>query len=133
MTTVQIRMTNDGGQLVAGTNELETAVILSLFGGNADDTGLQGDSLSWWGNVGELNEARVQRSETQNLLRGLPSTTANLLRVRDAILRDLAWMDAPIEVTLSIVAPKRIKIVLDIDAQQFTFLEDFGSDSTTNN
>jgi phage gp46-like protein len=91
--------TPDGGEIrcVGGVVELsngyEAAVYLSLFGGNAEDRGLQADNAKqWWGNLIETEPARMYRSETQSLLRGIPSIPANLRLIEEAAARDLAWL-----------------------------------------
>ena len=99
MTDVLLSHTADDGEVTftAGqprmTDGLETAVYVSLFGGNEDDSGLEdGDRRQWWGNLGELEPSRRYRSETQHLLRSLPITSANLRAIEDAAGRDLAWL-----------------------------------------
>jgi phage gp46-like protein len=82
------------GGLVAGSDGLQNAVTISLFGGNLWDSGLPADRKTWWGNL-ELPEGEQIRSETQALLRqDLPQTTGNLERYRQAIIRDLSWLVA---------------------------------------
>jgi hypothetical protein len=68
---------------------LETSAYLSLFGGNEDDAGLSDKTMQWWGNVG-AEQAKQYRSETQNLLKSLPLTSSNLLRVEAAAGREHA-------------------------------------------
>lgn len=96
---VRLYQTDDGGEVdfVAGeptiTDGLETAVYLSLFGGNAEDSGLQADERKqWWGNLVEPEAAFRYRSETQHLIEALPATTGNMRRIEDAALRDVAWL-----------------------------------------
>lgn len=91
--------TEDGGEIqflngiATMTDGLANAAYLSLFGGNEQDSGLQGTaSKQWWGNLGETLPERRYRSETQFLLNTLPAITANLLLIQDAVGRDLAWM-----------------------------------------
>jgi len=90
--------TDDGGDILiengiaAMSGGLETSAYLSMFGGNEDDDGRADNSANWWGNIDETETARQYRSETQNLLQGLPATTGNLRRIEDAAKRDLAWM-----------------------------------------
>lgn len=91
--------TNDGGEfeIVNGEPTMddspETSVKLSLFGGNKDDSGADGDARrQWWGNVDEADPQKRYRSETQALLRSLVPIPANLRRLEDAVVRDLAWM-----------------------------------------
>jgi len=90
--------TVDGGEInmVDGQPEMtggfETAVYLSLFGGNEEDDGRPDNSKTWWFNVEEEDLSKKYISETQNLLLGLPATSGNLLKVEEAVYRDLAWM-----------------------------------------
>jgi phage gp46-like protein len=110
--------------LVEMSGGLETAAYLSLFGGNEDDTGIDGNDnpLTYWGNLDETDPAFQYRSETQNLLQGIPATTGNLQRIEDAAKRDLAWfiekkVASTVDVVASIPGLNRIKIVVNIDAR----------------
>lgn len=124
MTDVALRETNDGGEitvengLVLMSEGLETAVFLSLFGGNDDDAG---DAASvraqWWGNLDESEATRTYRSETQYLLKALPAVPSNLRRVEQAAARDLAWMltadvAKSIDVAASIPSLNRIRLAV---------------------
>lgn len=114
----------DGGEIdfVGGeplmSDGLETAVYLSLFGGNADDSGLPGDSRKqWWGNLSELTPARWMRSETQYLIASLPPTTGNLRRIESAAKNDVAWMLAAklfTDVAALASMPARNRLQLDV-------------------
>lgn len=134
MTDVLLRLENDGGEIqyVNGqavmSDGLETAVTLSLFGGNEDDDGSEATkSKQWWGNLSERTESRMYRSETQALLRALPATAANLRRLEDAANRDLAWMLDEVADALSVQAsiPKlnavTIEVSIEIDGKRFPF------------
>jgi len=140
MTDVLLYQTNDDGEVnvVNGVMEmaggLETAVYLSLFGGNEDDDGSSGGSLGWWGNIDETDPAKEQRSETQYLLRALTATSNNLRRVEQAAGRDLAWMvsaGAASEITVAATIPGvnklklSIKIVAMGEEKTFTFLQNW--------
>ncbi|MBK2258741.1 phage GP46 family protein [Francisella philomiragia] len=109
---------------------LETATYLSLFGGNEDDSGRDKDPTAWWGNITETQKAYKQRSETQYLLRSLPQTSNNLLRIEDAAKRDLDWMleekvASNIGVIASIPALNKIKLVINVDNQTLNFIENW--------
>lgn len=112
MPDVLLRQTSDGGEInvsggVTGLSPdgLESAVFLSLFGGNEDDSGSQGDErLEWWGNRSETEVAKKYRSETQFLVRSLSLNTASLQRIEDAATRDLAWILESVATSLEIVA-----------------------------
>jgi len=123
---VLLTNTPDGGEINAedGVIEmsggLETAVYLSLFGGNREDRQRANDPMQWWGNFSEDSPASRYRSETQRILAGLPATSSNLLRVEDAVTRDLQPMIADgvirqVEVAASITGPKRVRIRVRID------------------
>jgi len=99
MSDVRLFNTSDGGEVefVAGQpamdEGLETAVYLSLFGGNEEDSGLPvDDKKQWWGNLEEPDASKRYRSEVQNLIAALPAITGNLKRIEDAALRDVAWL-----------------------------------------
>lgn len=126
MTDVLLTHTPDGGEItiengrVALTNGIETAVYLSLFGGNEEDSGAQGDDrIQWWGNLTETDPARIYRSETQHLLRSIPAISANLRRIEGAVGRDLAWMAGDVvaaaNVTASIPGLNRIHIDIQLE------------------
>ena len=133
MTDVLFRQTPNGGEIefVGGqavmSEGLETAVYLSLFGGNEEDSG--GDATiakQWWGNLIVTEAAQRLRSETQYLLRSLASIPANLRRVEDAVGRDLAWMvqtGLATTVETSARMPRinwiEIRIAIVIDGQEF--------------
>ncbi len=100
---------------------LETAALLSLFGGNEEDNGLENNPLTWWGNLEEIDPVRQYRSDTQYLLQALPATTVNLLRIQDAAFRDLSWLvknniasDLIVEATMP--GLNKIKLVITIQA-----------------
>ncbi|MFW6156785.1 MAG: hypothetical protein ACOC7J_05650 [Armatimonadota bacterium] len=123
---VLLTNTLDGGEIHADggviemSGGLETAVYLSLFGGNREDEQRAGDPMQWWGNLSEDDPARRYRSETQRILTGLPATSANLLRVEDAVRRDLRplideGVIRSVEVAVSLTGPKRVRIRVRID------------------
>lgn len=86
----EVRCTN--GQL-ALTEGLDTAVYLSCFGGNADDSGGAADSSKqFWANFDEPDPLKKYRSELQFLLRKLPLIPANLPRFEEAANADVAWL-----------------------------------------
>jgi phage gp46-like protein len=94
---------------------LEPAAYLSLFGGNEQDPGDSNSTEGWWGNCGEPVPSRTYRSETQFLLRSLPSTPSSLRRIEQAASRDLQWMlddgvAKSISVSASIPALNRVLI-----------------------
>jgi phage gp46-like protein len=127
MADVLLEQTNDGGEItcangqVVMTDELTTAVELSLFGGNSDDSGADGDKpKEWWGNKLATDEAEKLRSETQALLTKLPVTTGNLRRFQDAAQRDLGWIvtaAVATAVAVRVVIPKVNELRFDVAIQ----------------
>ena len=113
---------NDGDMCIEdGTTQmtggLETALYLSMFGGNFEDEGLQDSTKEWWGNKLETEEVRKYRSETENLLKGIPPSSGNLKRIEDAIRRDTQWfISETIASSISILAtiPELNKINIEI-------------------
>lgn len=137
---VKLFQTNDDGDIsvVNGAVEmsggLETAAYLSLFGGNEDDDGRPDNPANWWGNLDEVDPVRQYRSETQNLLQGIPATSANLRRIEDAVVRDLTWflderVASSVAVEASIPAVNRVQITVNIEANgeesSFEFTENW--------
>lgn len=125
MATSDVRLfhTKDGGdvELVGGalamTDGLDTAVYLSLFGGNERDRALAADDrLQWWGNLDERDGDKLLRSETQALLRAIDATPANLRRIEDAVARDLEWLKREIASALavSVSIPRLRAIAIDV-------------------
>jgi len=82
----------DGG-IVEMTTGFETAVLLSLLGGNQEDNGtLSTLKKEWWGNKLENNNPeRKMTSRFQNLIYGLPSKPGNLKKLEEAGKQDLQW------------------------------------------
>lgn len=141
---VQLYQADDGGGIdvtagiVAMSGGLETAAYLSLFGGNEQDDGRADNPLQYWGNLSETQLERQYRSETQYLLRSIPAIPANLLRLKDAAKRDLAWLLAvgaatSIDVSVSMPGLNRVLITLTLgiegDPAQLQFVTNWQADS----
>ena len=143
MTDVRIFHEADGGNIeFAGDDTvvsdikldtgLESAVYLSWFGGNERSHGHDDNNNSkhhhgpeWWGNIGEP-EARHMKSELQHVLRDLPATSNNLLRIEDAAKRDIQWMldeglATKVGVTASLLGVDKVGIeaVIVIQGEEF--------------
>lgn len=75
------------------TDGFETAVYLSLLGGNFDDDGTEATKKNeWWGNkLEDNNPERKLISRYQNIIYGLPATPANLQKLEEAAKLDLQW------------------------------------------
>lgn len=142
---VSLFQTVDDGDIsvISGVVEmnggLETMAYLCLFGGNFDDDGSQDSTAAWWGNLDEEDPARKYVSETQNLMAGLATNTANLQRLQDAAERDLAVfltenIASSVDIVLSMPAVNRVDFFIKIDAFgqefEFTFTQNW-EDTTT--
>jgi phage gp46-like protein len=128
---VLLLSTIDGGDLsimdglVELTGGFETAVYLSLFGGNQDDNGTDATKQTqFWGNLTEEDTPdQKMTSRTQNLLVGLPATPRNLNLVDQAIQLDLDWLKTnniadEININLTIPSKNRININIEIKKNQ---------------
>lgn len=137
---VQLYQSLDGGEitvengLIIMSGGLDTAVYLSLFGGNEDDNGQPDNILTWWGNLSENDKALKQISQTQFLLKSIPATSNNLRRINDAVINDTNWLienkiASNIIVTVTIPDLNKVKITVDIIAvgieSNFEFVENW--------
>lgn len=119
MTDVLLFQTLDDGDIIATNGAIattdghETAVYLSMFGGNFDDDGSADNPLQWWGNYGEDSAAYTYRSETQYLLESLPATTGNMKRLDAAVRRDLAWLGDWLE-TVEVSVPRLNAVLISV-------------------
>lgn len=136
MTDVRIYQSDEGGAIdvvngdcVLSTDGLESAAYLSLFGGNEDDSGIQGDdSKQWWANFAEPDPERIYRSETAFLLRSIPLVPSNLRRLEDAATRDLGWLEDSIadavivEATMPGLNAVKLAVTIEIKSVAFKFV-----------
>ncbi len=136
---VDLFQTTDGGDitiengLAAMSSGYGTTVYLSLFGGNEFDLGGDDTSLAWWGNDtgGEAPE-RQYRSETGYMLKAIPATTGNLIRIKDAIKRDLDWMitggySVSVSVAVTMPALNTVHIIIELDLGVIEFTEEWAA------
>ena len=91
--------TLDGGDIaisngfIVSDRTFNTAIYLSLFGGNQEDNGRVRNSKTWWGNtLRGVNENQKLVSRFQAIIFGLPMTTKNILKADEAAKLDLAWL-----------------------------------------
>lgn len=130
MTDVLIYQSIDDGEInldngvIQLSSGLDSSVYLSLFGGAED----------WWGNVDEGEQVRRYTAKTQGLIETLNPSSANLLRMEDAVSGDLQWMidekvASSIEVEVTIPELNKLKIVVNITAEgnesQFEYTENW--------
>jgi len=106
---------------------LETAAYLSLFGGNQDDSGDEGSSQNWWGNLIENEPSKQYRSRTQHILRAGEIDTSQLRAIEEAVRLDLKWfLDDSIvtELTVTVTIPElntvSIEIILNVFGEETT-------------
>lgn len=104
------------------TDTFDSAVKLSLWGGNQLDDGSAQSDEGWWGNLLENQPERKMISKTQNLLRALPLTSSSLRQIEEAVAADLAWfvssgIASSVEnIRATIPAVDRVKIDGDVNA-----------------
>ncbi len=137
---VLIYQTPDDGDITVenGITEMtpgfETAVYLSMFGGNEDDTGATGDPKEWWGDLLDEDPSRHYRGETETILQNLPAVSGNLRKVEEAARRDLKWLldsNAASSVAVSAGMPgvDRVALVVTVEANgtesQFEYVENW--------
>ena len=91
--------TPDGGDiaiengLIFDDPAFNTAVYLSLFGGNKEDSGKVKNCKTWWGNtLGGIAENEKLVSRFQSIIAGLPMTTKNIVEAETAASLDLKWI-----------------------------------------
>lgn len=137
MTDVLLIHEADGGnvEVVGGrmtmTDGIETALELSLFGGNErDDGGAATEHLEWWFNKTVSDSSRKLRSRTQALLRSIPLVPANLPRIEDAAAADVAWFVEGnfatfVGVSASLPALNKVTIAVRIEVDGDRFDHEF--------
>jgi phage gp46-like protein len=91
--------TPDGGdvqienELFVNDKSFNTAVYLSLFGGNKDDNGKVKNKNTWWGNTLDgVSENEKIISRFQSIIFGLPMSTKNIQEAENAANLDLQWV-----------------------------------------
>ena len=107
---------------------LQTAAYLSLYGGNTFDSAQNENSLEWWGNGLENEEAKKYRSRFQFQQSRLPITSGNRIKFEDAAREDLQWLlDEKIasEITVSVTIPKLNRLAVSIIINAFGELSVF--------
>lgn len=131
--------TPDGAEIesingvVTLTDGIESAILLSLTGGNSDDPGRSDKTHEFWGNLTAKHPHERLRSEFAHLADGMPLTSGTLRQLEDAARRDLAWLTEPgptgvtlaESVELTIRSPGRNMIFLSgsvrIDGKAYPF------------
>lgn len=125
MGDVLLQSTLDGGDivvengLVKDCRNFDTAAYLSLFGGNKKDLNAR-PKETWWGNlIPGTKRNEWMQSEFAATVNGLPLTSGNLLKARQAAERDLDWIkkDAGADgfsASLKAENPSRVRLEVEI-------------------
>jgi phage gp46-like protein len=86
----EIKIEND---LFASDRSFNTAVYLSLFGGNKDDNGKVKNNKTWWANtLPAITENEKLVSRFQAITAGYPMTTKTIREAEAAARLDLKWL-----------------------------------------
>ncbi|AAQ96552.1 hypothetical protein [Vibrio phage VP16C] len=104
------------------TDGLETAVYLSLYGGNPEDNGQDANRLGWWGNADQDDPARQMVSRFQHLVEGIPLTSGNVQRLEDAAAADLEWLSSlgyDVRTSGRIAGKDKLHMTINIDGDEF--------------
>ena len=90
--------TIDGGDvfvengLFVSDRQFNSAVYLSLYGGNKTDNGKTNSRDQFWGNFLEgITESEKLRSRFQFIITGLPMSVKNIREAEQAAVIDLQW------------------------------------------
>lgn len=106
--------------LIMPDRGFSTAMYLSIFGGNSDDSGKVDTSSTWWGNRMRGTRANERMiSKFQALIKVLPLTSKNLVLAQEAVASDVDWMKQEgiadeINVDVSAVDNHRVSITVII-------------------
>jgi phage gp46-like protein len=90
--------TPDGGDIVIENGLLQpdrgfaTAVYISLFGGNKEESGKVKTNKTWWGNTLEGTEAEKIVSRFQHIITAMPLSIKNIKAAEEAAKLDLKWI-----------------------------------------
>lgn len=112
---LQIEIADSG--LVSLTRGVQSAIVLSLAGGNEEDLNIPAtDRKQWWGNL-TLPEPSRLRGETLAMLRRGPVHSGNLSKLIQAAERDIEWLvaaghlaDAVVAATIQ--AQRRVQLII---------------------
>lgn len=98
---VLLSTNNDGADievenaLIKNCVDFDTAILLSLFGGNKDDDCKVRNNKTWWGNyIGSVSESEKVQSRFQNIIEAMPLSLKNAREAEKAAVLDLAWLKA---------------------------------------
>lgn len=119
--------TDDGGEidiengLVISDGGFKTAVLLSLYGGNKNDTGEVDSDDSWWGNRLEgVTEEEKLVSRFASFIRAVPLSSSNIKIAEDKVMEDLKWfvddgIADSVAVSINEIGNGRVSVQIEID------------------
>lgn len=124
---VLIESTEDGGEitvedgLVADCRGFDSAVYLSLFGGNREDSAGR-EKETWWGNlIPGTQEDEKLVSEFGATIEGLALTSGNLVKAQKAAERDLDWLKSVAgadELSVALSAENRSQVTMTVEVKK---------------
>lgn len=106
--------------LIIPDKGFRSAVYLSLFGGNKEDTGEVINVQTWWGNNIESNfENEKLVSRFQSFINSVPMTSKNLTIAEEKVQEDLKWfiddgIADTVDVNITEVNRKQIEVKIVI-------------------
>lgn len=118
--------TQDGAEitifngLISMDKGFNSAVYLSLFGGDKDDTGEVVNNNTWWGNkIQNISENEKLVSRFQAFITSVPLISKNVKLAEGKVIQDLQWMiddgiADSIEAEIQVVGRKDINLKIVI-------------------
>jgi hypothetical protein len=117
------------------TGGLETALVLTIAGGNSQDGGRPVDAdAQWWGNRLEVDATRHVRSRFDTATTGAPVTTSYVRRATPEVSADLTQLVEAgelTEFTTTFVIPEVNRVQLTITTDTLIFTQVFNGGTTT--
>lgn len=107
--------------LIKDCRDFDSAVLLSLMGGNDEDLNRR-PKETWWGNLVErTQENEWISSEFGAMIKGYPLTSGNLRKAKDACKRDLNWIlneGGADDISVELAAESSQRVKLDVEVTQ---------------
>lgn len=107
--------------LITDCRDFDSAVLLSLMGGNDEDLNRR-PKETWWGNLVEgTQESEWVSSEFGAMVKGFPLTSGNLRKAKDACKRDLDWIlneGGADDISVELAAESSQRVKLDVEVTQ---------------
>lgn len=129
MIDLKIYDTDDGGDIFLRGNDMVTVEgfvnmpYIAMFGGNVKENtparrevGQQ--AFDYWGNAFLANEAIQYNSNTERVLQEVALSSSGRILIEEAVKKDLQFMQAFAEVTISVEVTGNDKIQINIKIQE---------------